>query len=514
LEAELTPQFTVPFRAPRKAASIFLTGIALSLVGSAIVGCGSGGSAPLISAPSRAALTGQVLIPQSQSRGVAHKGRDAATLEPLTGATVTLSPVGSSTPTATTTTDASGNYSFPTLTSGQDYEIHASKVSGSSTIALSAIVTAPPAGTTGTPVVPDKRNLDPDTTVATQAVKTQLAELLLADPTAKSTDLQTVCQEMEKKRKEAKTPAPDLTKPDAVAADSTALLAQTAPDGSYYGAFTGDESGNIGAVIKGEQFFIMSISGPKAGGSKSAHRHNSRADTPPAGSGDNPNGPGNNSGSNANQGGSNTGTHGGGGGFIIGRVNKKGILKADGKDGMKLRGVFTGDVGTGTWDSGKGSKGTWMLARLKDPQAGLYTGHYSATAPGPVVSPPADVTTPTKAAGDSTTNLDPNGSNVTGGNNGGNDNGNSSGGHGVFAVLILDDHSVIVVAGNSITGDVWLTGTGTIDATGLITFAIQDATGASISATGQASGDTLAGTYKTGDGGGTWDASRIAPVVE
>ncbi len=503
----MTPQFTFPFRAPRTATSFFLTGIVLSLVGSAIVGCGSGGSAPLVSASSRAALTGQVLIPQSQKRGVAHSGRDAATLEPLTGATVTLSSVGSTTPTATTTTDASGNYSFPTLTPGQDYEIHASKTSGSSTIALSAIVTAPPASTPGTPVVPDKRNLDPDTTVATEAVKTQIAELQKADPTAKSTDLQTVCQDMEKKRKDAKTPAPDLTKPDAIAADSTALLAQTAPDGSYYGAFTGDDSGNIGAVIKGEQFFIMSIQGAKASGSKSAHRHNSRSDTPPSG-GDSQTGAGNSNG--GNQGNSPTGTHGGGGGFIIGRVNKKGILKADGKDGIKLRGVFTGDVGTGTWESNDGKKGTWMLARLKDPQAGLYTGHYTATTPAPVISPPTDGTTPTKAAGDSTTNPDPNGSNVTGGSN----SGNNSGGHGVFAVLILDDHSVIVVAGNSVTGGVWLTGTGTIDTAGVITFSIQDSTGVNIGATGQASGDMLSGTYKTGDGGGTWDASRIVPVLE
>jgi hypothetical protein len=365
---------------------------------------------------------------------------------------VTLTNVDSGQTTGTTTTDGSGNYSFPTLTPGANYEIQATKPVTGGTLTLSAILT--PLDST-----PHQRNLDPDSTVAAQAAKEGHDALKTADPTGANGDLETVAMELEHRRKEMNAPPPDLTNPDAVKQASDDLKQQNAADGTYYGNYSGDDSGTIAALIKNGHFYMVTL--PKTPATKAA----GRVDLPPA-----PptltapaSGADNSAATNGEK-------H-----IAIGMVDANGVLTAH-TPTIKISGIFSGNVGSGTWMTADGTrKGTWQLNKLTDPLSGLYVGHHSTTLDMPPAPPINGGTPPPPPGGQSA----------------------GTGQGGDFAVLVLDDHSLVVFVGNSHSDLVQLTGTGTVDSSGAVQYTITDGKTFTITGMGQITGNQITGTYST-----------------
>ena len=483
-----------------------LTGFAaLGLTGTlglTLAGCGGGGSAVSSSVTTRAALTGTVQAPQSQTRGVSRDG--ATTVDPLVavpGATVTLANLDDATTAngvvGTTTTGADGSYSFPTVVPGTNYKVEAVKTIGTKTLTLDAVVTAPAAPAAGTPApTPVAHNLTPNTTVAAVAVIAQAAALKAADPTSTHTNLQALADVLVQKRQADNTPPPDCTNPAAVTSDANTLTQATAPKGSYTGeAITtavsagntnqkvGDTTRLAAQIDASGHFFLVALG------------HNDKT-TATAATGTGTSGNGGNSGGNS----------GGDGNFAVGSVTSSGIVNATTKDGsIKVAGIFTSGAATGTYHSVDGTQsGTWTLTLLKSTYAGLYAGKYVTLNSG-------NTTGGGTGTGDGGTTGDGSGGS-TGGSTGGSagsgtGNGTGSAGSGGlsigissngtkgdFALLVLDDNSAIIMGAGS-SGSVY--GTGTVSATGAVTFTVTDSSGTTVTGAGQidATAHTVTGTF-------------------
>ena len=456
---------------------LLVGGAALGLTGTlglALTGCGGGGSASAPSTTTRAALTGAVQAPLSQTRRVS---RDASS-DPLTavpGATVTLFNLDDATVAngvvGTTTTGADGSYSFPTVTPGANYKVEAVKTIGTKTLTLDAVVTAPdaPADGSAAPALV-AHDLTPNSTVAAVAIIQQAAALKAADPTSKHTNLQALADDLVKKRVADGTPPPDCTDPAAVSSDANTLKQATAPKGSYSGLATttavsagntntkiGDATPLAAQIDAAGHFFLAAIS-------------NHSAQTPTTGT----TSAGTKSGDSSDN-------------FAVGSVTADGVVNATTKDGrIKAVGLFTSGVGTGTYRNVDGSEsGTWSLTLLKSAYAGLYAGKYVSFAAG--------------SSGNGT---------GTGGNNGGETGGGSGGlnlgisGNGVksdFALLVRDDNTAIISgAGSDATPSIYATGS--VSATGALTFTFKDSSGATVTGIGQidAAAHTVSGSFATG----------------
>ena len=314
---------------------------------------------------------------------------------------------------------------------------------------------------------------------------------------------------------------PDCTNPDAVSSDANTLRQATAPKGSYSGlAITtavsasntdtkiGDTSQLAAQVDASGHFLVTALDN---------HQGNSTNNGTSGSS---------NKGSNSGSGNSGTGTQGGGddSNFAFGTVTPDGIVNATTKNGhIKIVGIFTSGVGAGTYQSSDGSEsGTWSLTLLQSKYAGLYAGKYVSFNAG---------NTTGGGTGDNGGNTGGNTGGGTGtgsgGNTGdgtgtGNGTGNGSGGHtgdgsgsiggsgglnisisgggvkGDFALLVLDDNSVIISgSGSATTNSVY--GTGTVSDTGVLTFTVTDGS-ATAAGTGQIDpvAHTVTGTYAVG----------------
>ena len=491
------------FRLWAGSAALALTGA----LGLTLAGCGGGGSAATTTTRA-AGLTGAVQAPQSQTRGAS---RVAATttsdpLVPIPGATVTLVNLDDATVAngvvGTTTTNANGSYSFPTVTPGTNYKLEAVKTIGSKTLTLDAVVTAPTPAADGTtaPAVP--HDLTPNSTVAAVAVIAQAVALRAADPTSKHANLQSLADDLVKKRVADNTPPPDCTDPAAVSNDASALKQATAPKGSYTGlAITtaiaagntntklGDTTRLAAQVDASGHFFLAAIDDHTHSNSTTA-----TGTTGTTGTNTGTSGSGNQSGSGS------AGTSSGGNdsdNFAVGMVTSDGIVNATTKNGhIKIVGIFNAGVGTGTYQSVDGAEsGTWSLTLLTSKYAGLYAGKYVSFDSGT-----------TTGGGTGTGGNTGNG----GGTGSGSGNGTGSGGlnlgisgggvKGDFALLVLDDNTAIISgAGSATSSSVY--GTGTVSTAGVLTFTVKDDSGVIATGTGQldAVAHTVTGTYAVGD---------------
>ena len=500
------------FRLLGGAAALGLAGI----LGLTLAGCG-GGSSAATSVTRSPALSGAVQAPQSQTRSVSRSAAAPDPLVPVSGATVTLVNLDDSTVAngvvGTTTTGADGSYSFPTVTPGTNYKVEAVKTIGTKTLTLDAVVTAPAApaaGTTPPAIVP--HDLTPNSTVAAVAVIAQVAALKAADPTSKHTNLQALADDLVKKRVADNTPPPDCTNPAAVNSDANTLRQATAPKGSYSGLAitTAVSATNTGTKVGDTNQLAAQIDA-------SGHFLVTALDNHQGSSTNNgTSGNGNNSGAKggSNNGGA-TGTTTQGGGddsnFAFGTVTTDGIVNATTKNGhIKIVGIFNSGVGSGTYQSSDGSEsGTWSLTLLKSKYAGLYAGKYVSF-----------------NSGNTTGGGNGNGSGGNTGNGGGSGNGtgngsgdgtgsgtgsgsggsgslnltiSSDGVKGDFALLVLDDNTAIISgAGSATTSSVY--GTGTVSATGVLTFTVTDGSGGVSTGTGQIDpvAHTVTGTYTVG----------------
>ena len=484
-------------------------GLALGCASFALQGCG-GGSAST-GTTTRAALTGTVTAPQSQTRG-AKSTRDTDPLIPVQGASVSLVNLDDPTTTGgsvvgTTTTGANGSYSFPTVVPGTNYKIEATKAIGGRTLKLDAIVTAPAAdtGSGSVPSAPVAHDLTPTSTVAAVTTLQQIAVLKSVDPTAKNSNLQAIADDLAKKRDDAHLPPPDLTDPNAVAAAVTTLKQSAAPQGSYAGTAvttaaaagsTGDtvgETNRLAAQIDvAGKFFLIAMPGDKTS-------------TTATGS----NGNGGSTGSNGNDTGTSSGKDNSD--FAIGTVTADGIVNATTKNGkVRITGLFTGGIGVGTWSQTDGSaSGTWSLTLLTKTYSGLYAGkHYTdvqSTNQGSNSGNGANSTSGGNG-GNGANGSGSNGGNgngdtggsSSGGSNGGSGNGN--GGSNDFALVVLDDGTCYIMGSNG-SGNQPIIGTGTVSSAGVLAFQIKNQDGTVVTGTGQIdTAHKVTGTYSDTSG--------------
>ncbi len=460
-------------------------GAALGLTGTlclTLAGCGGGGSAVSGGTTRSAGLTGGVQAPQSQTRGVSRVANDPLVAVP--GATVTLVNLDDSTVAngvvGTTTTGADGAYSFPTVIPGTNYKVEAVKTIGTKTLTLDAVVTAPTPAADGTTPAATPHDLNPNSTVAAVAVIAQVAALKAADPNSKHANLQSLADDLVKKRVADNTPPPDCTNPAAVSSDANALRQATAPKGSYSGLATvtvvsaantkskiGDTTLLAAQIDASGKFFVAALD-----------NHTGQSKTTAAATGTN---------GTATQ----NGNDSPGDNFAVGTVTPDGVVSATTKNGkIKIAGLFTAGAATGTYQSADGSEsGTWSLSLLKNTYAGLYAGKYVSFNSGG-----------TTGGGTGT---------GTGGNGAGSGGATGSGGlnlgissDGVksdFALLVRDDNTLIISgAGSATTRSIY--GAGTVSAKGAVTFTFSDSSGATVTGTGQidATAHTLTGTFSTG----------------
>lgn len=470
----------------------FLRLVGLALFASALLmlsGCGggSGSSSSLTGTTTKhAALTGTVQAPSSQTRGVkaAHSRDTTDPLVPVPGASVSLinlddtsTPGGKVVDTATTGPD--GSYAFSNITPGTNYQVEATKAVGDKTLKLDAIVTAPTTDSNAPAAAPVTHDLTPVSTVAAVTTLKQAAALDQADPTAKHSDLQAVADDLAQKRAASTAPLPDLTNSASVASDANALKQAAAPQGSYAGMAltTAVSSGNtnqkvgdttrLASLIDSTGNFLVVAIPDKT---KNGNGNNSN------GNGNNSNGNGNNSGGNGGNGNNSGANNGNGsngsngqhddgkdGNFAIGTVTSDGVVTAVTKDGgIKISGLFTAGVGSGVWQRTDGSQsGTWTLTLLKQPYSGLYSGKYVST-------------TNTSGPG---------------------------GGKGDFAILVLDDNTLFISGASHDSGGP-ITGTGTANSTGAITFQVSDTYGAMVTGSGQIdlTNHSVSGTWSSSAG--------------
>ena len=497
-------------------------GLALGGAALALQGCGGGSSAT--GTTPRAALTGTVTAPQSQTRGV-KSTRDADPLVPVAGASVSLVNLDDTTTAGgsiagTTTTGANGSYSFPTVIPGTNYKIEATKAIGNKTLKLDAIVTAPAAdtgsGSGAAPPAPVAHDLTPTSTVAAVTTLQQIAVLKSVDPTAKNNNLQAIADDLAKKRDDAHLPPPDLTDPDAVAAAVTTLKQSAAPIGSYAGTATTTvaAAGSNGDTVGGTnrlaaqidvagKFFLMALPGDKT----------STTATGGNGSGGDTGSNGSSNGNGGSSGGSGTGTatHGGDNGsdFAVGTVTADGIVNATTKNGkVKVTGLFTGGVGVGTWSQTDGSaSGIWSLALLTKPYSGLYAGKHYTDVQGSNNGSGGNGNNSGSGAGSNNSGgSGGNGSSNTGGSNGSSGAGSNgtgtagSGGSDDFALLVLDNGTCYIMGSNG-GGNQPTVGIGTVSSAGALTFQLKNDDGMVITGTGQIdAAHRVTGTYSDTSG--------------
>lgn len=485
-------------------------------LGLTLAGCGGGSAASTGTTTRAAALTGTVQAPQSQSRGVSRvAGATPDPLVPISGATVTLVNLDDSTiangVVGTTTTGGDGSYSFPTVIPGTNYKVEAVKTIGTKTLTLDAVVTAPAApaaGTTAPAIVP--HDLTPNSTVAAVAVISQVAALKAADPTSKHTNFQALADDLVKKRVADNTPPPDCTDPAAVSNDAKSLKQATAPKGSYSGLAIvtsvsaantntkiGDTNQLAAQIDAAGHFFVTALSNHNKSTSTSGTTTGASGSGATGGSGNSGNG---NSGSNGSGDDSN---------FAIGTVTTDGIVSATTKNGhIKIVGIFNSGVGSGTYQSSDSSEsGTWSLTLLKSKYAGLYAGKYVSFNSGNTVGGGTGTGGDTGSGNGNGTGSggntgDGSGSGAGAGSNGGSGGVNltisSNGVKGDFALLVLDDNTVIISgSGSATTRSVY--GTGTVSASGAVTFTVSDGSGATVTGAGQidAIARTVSGTFNT-----------------
>lgn len=302
-------------------------------------------------------------------------------------------------------------------------------------------------------------DLTPVTTVAAVTTLQQVAALQQADPTAKHNDLQAVADDLAQKRAASTAPLPDLTDPASVASDASALKQASAPEGSYAGtATTTAVAANSNQKLGGTQHLAALIDGTGKFLVVAMHDPSQKSPQNDNNNGNNTNG--NNPNSNGNGGDSHGNNDGKDGNFATGTVTADGVVTAITKDGsVKVTGLFTAGVGSGTWQRTDGSAGgTWTLTLLKQPYSGLYSGKYASNTDG--------------------------------------------GGKGDFAILVLDDNTLFISGAGYNNQGGPISGTGSANSTGAITFQVTDATGTTVTGSGQIdlTNHSLSGTWTSTSG--------------